>query len=351
MPRSLPRAARYLGDRTIAVAEVEPVPPGPGEVQIAVAFTGICGTDLHIRHGSMDARVRLPAVLGHEMSGRIAAVGARVPGWSAGDPVTVLPLRWCGSCPACGAGHRHVCQRLDFLGIDSPGAMQQLWTVPAELLVRVPGGTPLRDAALVEPTAVAVHDVRRAGLAAGERAVVVGGGPIGVLIASVARSIGAEVVLVEPDPHRRQLARELEFTALDPGETEVGAWVEDRTDGAGAAVAFEVSATQPGVVTAMSVLGVRGRLVVVGIHPSPRMVNLRQVFWRELSLIGARVYERADFEQAVRLVADGTVPAGRLVSRVEPLASAADAFSALESGGGVMKVLVDCRPDGSGSDA
>jgi (R,R)-butanediol dehydrogenase / meso-butanediol dehydrogenase / diacetyl reductase len=343
MARSL--AARYLRDRTIAVAEVEPVPPGPGEVQIAVAYTGICGTDLHILHGSMDARVQVPAVLGHEMSGRIAAVGAFVREWSAGDPVTVQPLRGCGSCPACRAGHRHICQRLDFLGIDSPGAMQQLWTVPADLLVRVPDGTSLRDAALVEPTAVAVHDVRRAGLAAGEFAVVVGGGPIGVLVASVARSVGVDVVLVEPEPHRRRLAQELEFTVLDPGETEVDAWVEDRTDGAGAAVAFEVSGTQPGVATALAVLGVRVRMVVVGIHPVPRMVALQRMFWLELSMIGARVYERVDFEQAVRLVADGTVPAGRLVSRVEPLASAADAFSALESGGGVMKVLVDCRPD------
>ncbi|WP_117207989.1 zinc-dependent alcohol dehydrogenase [Allorhizocola rhizosphaerae] len=337
------RVARYTGNGTIAVGESDPLPPGRGQVQIAVAFTGICGTDLHIRHGAMDGRVRVPAVLGHEMSGRIAAVGADVADWSVGDPVTVMPLRWCDSCPACRAGHRHVCQRLNFLGIDSPGAMQERWTVPAEVLVRIPEGTPLRGAALVEPVAVAVHDVRRAGLAAGEFAVVVGGGPIGVLIACVARSVGADVVLVEPNPHRRKLAEGLGLETLNPQETDIGGHVEDRTGGAGAAVAFEVSGAEPGVTTAISALGVRGRMVVVGIHPAPRAVNLQQVFWRELSLIGARVYERADFEQAVRLVADGTIPADRLVSRVQPLASAADAFSALESGGDVMKVLIDCR--------
>lgn len=339
------RVAHYAGDHTIAVAEADPVHPGPGEVQIAVAFTGICGTDLHIRHGALDARVRVPVVLGHEMSGRIAVVGAEVSGWRVDDPVTVMPLRWCGSCPACLAGHRHVCQRLDFLGIDSPGAMQQRWTVPADLLVRLPDTVSLRDAALVEPTAVAVHDVARAGLAAGEPAVVVGGGPVGVLIACVARTVGADVVVIEPDPHRRSLAGELGLVTLDPSQTDVEAQIRERTGGAAAAVAFEVSGTQPGLATALSVLGVRGRMVLVGIHPAPRTVDLQRVFLRELSLIGARVYERPDFERAVQLVADGTVPAGRLVSRVEPLGSAAEAFSTLEAGGGVMKVLVDCRSE------
>jgi (R,R)-butanediol dehydrogenase/meso-butanediol dehydrogenase/diacetyl reductase len=339
------RVARYIGDPGIAIAEAEPVPPGRGDVQIAVAFTGICGTDLHIRHGAMDSRVRVPSVPGHEMSGRIAAVGAGVSGWRVGDPVTVMPLRWCGSCAACRTGHQHICLRLDFLGIDSPGAMQQRWTVPADLLVRVPDAVPLRDAALVEPTAVAVHDVARAEVAAGEPVVVVGGGPVGVLIACVARSAGAEVVLVEPNPHRRLVAQELGLAALDPDETDVETWVLDHTGGAGAPVAFEVSGTRPGLATALSVLGARGRMVVVGIHPTPPMIDMQRVFLRELTLLGARVYARPDFERAVQLVADGTVPAGRLVSRVEPLGSAGEAFAALESGDGVMKVLVDCRDD------
>jgi 2-desacetyl-2-hydroxyethyl bacteriochlorophyllide A dehydrogenase len=320
------RVAHYAGDATIAVAEADPVPPGPGDVQIAVAFTGICGTDLHIRHGSMDARVRVPVVLGHEMSGRIAAVGAEVSRWRVGDPVTVMPLRWCDSCPTCRAGHPHICQRLD--------------------LIRVPDGMSLRDAALVEPTAVAVHDVARAGVAADEPAVVVGGGPVGVLIACVARSAGTHVVVVEPNPYRRLLAQELGLAVLDPSRTDVEGRIQDRTGGAGVAVAFEVSGTRSGLATALSVLGPRGRMVAVGIHPMPQMIDMQRMFLRELSLLGARVYERSDFERAVQLIADGTVPAGRPVSRVEPLGSAVEAFTALESGDGVMKVLVDCRGGG-----
>src|SRR5688572_3453079 len=154
----------------------------------------------------MGGRVTRPAVLGHEMAGRVAGLGEAVAGWTVGDRVTVMPLAWCGTCPACRAGHTHICHRLNFIGIDAPGAMQTSWTVPAHLLVRLPDTLSLRDGALVEPTAVAVHDVRRSRLRAGERAVVVGAGPVGLLISCVARHTGAEVLVVEPAPGRRAVA-------------------------------------------------------------------------------------------------------------------------------------------------
>ncbi|MFG2576243.1 zinc-binding dehydrogenase [Streptomyces sp. NPDC048481] len=342
-------AVRYLAARTLDTAPAENPPPGPGQVEIAPAYVGICGTDLHIFHGDMDARVAAPAVLGHEMSGRIVRVGAGVDDWSPGDAVTVMPLRWDDTCPACRAGHQHICRHLDFIGIDSPGAMQQRWTVPATTLVRLPGSLPLDHAALVEPTAVAVHDVGRAQVRAGEKAVVVGGGPVGVLIALVARAAGAEVRVVEPSAHRRRLAEKSGLTTWDPAADDLPELVREWTGDAGADVAFEVSGAQGGVDTAVDVLGVRGRLCLVAIHPRPREVNLHRFFWRELTLVGARLYDRTDFEKAVTLVADGTVPAEQLISRVVPMAQAPAAFEALEGGGDVMKILVDCTEDSQGA--
>lgn len=335
-------AATYMGDRAFAVGEREADEPSAGEVRLDVAFVGICGTDLHIRHGAMDRRVDIPAVIGHEMAGRIAALGGGVEQWSVGDPVTVMPLRWCGECAACRAGHRHVCQNLVFVGIDSPGAMQQSWTVAQDLLVRLPQDLRLDHAALTEPVAVAVHDVRRAGLAAGETVLVVGGGPIGLLIALVATSEGADVLVSEPSAHRRAVAEQLGLVTIDPTAASVEERVAAWTDGAGVRVAFEVSGANAGLATATTALAVRGRLVVVAIHNEPKPVDLFRVFWRELTLIGARVYERADFERAVELVSSGAIPADALISRVEPLLRTADAFDALEGGGAVMKVLIDC---------
>ena len=335
-------AVRYTSARTLDTAPAETAPPGPGEVELAPAYVGICGTDLHIFHGDMDARVAAPAVLGHEMSGRIVRVGEGVEGWAPGDAVTVMPLRWDDTCPACQAGHQHVCQHLDFIGIDSPGAMQQRWTVPASTLIRLPGTLALDHAALVEPTAVAVHDVGRAGVRESEKVVVVGGGPVGILIALVAQAAGSDVRVVELSAHRRLLAEELGLATWDPAADDVPELVQQWTGRAGADVAFEVSGAQAGVDTAVDVLGVRGRLCLVAIHPRPREVNLHRFFWRELTLVGARLYDRADFEKAVALVADGTIPAERLISKVVPLTHAPAAFEALEGGGDVMKILVDC---------
>ncbi|GHI03523.1 Zn-dependent alcohol dehydrogenase [Streptomyces cellostaticus] len=341
-------AVRYVSALSLDTAAVIGVPPGPGEVELAPAYVGICGTDLHIFHGDMDARVQTPAVLGHEMSGRVVRVGPGVEGWRPGDAVTVMPLRWDDTCPACLSGHQHICQHLDFIGIDSPGAMQQRWTVPAATLIRLPDSLALDRAALVEPTAVAVHDVGRAKVAEGEKVVVVGGGPVGVLIALVARATGAEVRVVEPSAHRRLLAEELGLTVWDPAADDIGALVGEWTQDAGADVAFEVSGAAGGVDTAVDVLGVRGRLCLVAIHPRPREVNLHRFFWRELTLVGARLYDRGDFERAVTLVADGTIPAERLISKVVPLTQAPAAFEALEGGGDVMKILVDCTDNTEG---
>jgi 2-desacetyl-2-hydroxyethyl bacteriochlorophyllide A dehydrogenase len=344
------RAARYTGPKTIETADVELLAPGPGEVQLAIAYTGICGTDLHIYHGDMDGRVHPPGVIGHECAATVAAIGEGVEGCAVGDSVTVLPVRSCGRCAACEAGFGHVCQQLVFLGIDAAGAMQNRWNVPSQLLVHVPLDVDLRHAALVEPTAVAVHDVRRAGVAPGQHVVVVGGGPVGTLIAIVGRAAGADVSLVEVDADRRALAAALGFHVIDPSTTDVTSVVTELTSSRGADVAFEVSGSSGGVATAVDVLGVRGKLVMVAIHTQPREVNLHRFFWRELEMVGARLYERRDFEEAVELVAAGVVPAEALISAVVPLDEAGEAFASLASGG-VMKVLVDCREAGeAGSD-
>ena len=334
----------------MSVEEAAPAPPGAGEVQLEVAYVGICGTDLHILHGAMDARVTTPAVIGHEMSARVAAVGDGVTGWSVGDPVTVMPLDWDGTCPACRAGNQHVCQNMNFIGIDSPGALQGSWNVPAELLVPLPAELPLEQAALVEPVAVAVHDVRRAELATGDKVVVLGGGPIGVLIAVVAREAGAEVLLSEPNAGRRGMVDALGIDTIDPTSADLLAHVESWTGGAGADAVFEVSGAPAAVLSATDLAKVRGTLVVVAIHPQPRPLNLQRVFWRELRILGARLYQRTDFERAVELIAGGVVPAAALITEVVDIRRIADAFAALESGR-AMKVLVDCQAAATDTDA
>jgi (R,R)-butanediol dehydrogenase/meso-butanediol dehydrogenase/diacetyl reductase len=334
--------AQYLGNRTVEAREADPVPPGPGDVRIRVAYTGLCGTDLHVFHGSMDARVTTPLAFGHEMSGTVESVGAEVTSVAPGDPVTVMPLDWDGTCPACMAGNQHVCQNLDFIGIDSPGSLQELWTVPERVVVPMPAGVRLDHAALVEPVAVAVHDVRRSALQEGDKVVVIGGGPIGLLIATVARRFGGDVVVAEVDANRRSQVEALGFQTLDPRAVDQVDWVNGWTAEAGADVVFEVSGAAAAVLGATSLVKVRGTLVVVAIHPTPREIDLQRLFWRELTILGARVYERQDFETAVQLIADGDIPADTLITRIVPITEVQEAFAQLEQGA-AMKLLVDVQ--------
>lgn len=334
------RIATYNGNQHMGVSTDDPSTPKAGEVQISVSHVGICGTDLHIWHGDMDQRVDIPQIIGHEMSGTITAIGDGVDGWSVGDPVTVMPLDWDNTCPACQAGHQHICQNLNFIGIDSPGALQEFWNVPAQTLVALPSDLSLRDAALVEPVAVAVHDVRRSELQAGDKAIVIGGGPIGALIAAVAVHAGAEVLVSEIDPVRRDILEGIGLDTVDPTAIDLPAHVETWTGGAGADVVFEVSGAGPAVLATTALAKVRGTIVIVAIHPEPKPVDLFQVFWRELRILGTRVYQRTDFEEAVALLAGGHIPAEAVISVVEPLDRVQQSLERLERGE-AMKILIE----------
>jgi len=336
------KAVYYQGSGRFTVGRGEVRPPGKGEVRLDVAYCGLCGTDLHIAHGSMDHRVRPPQVIGHEMAATVAEVGTGVQNIGPGDKVVVRPLDSRGET-AADKGLSHICRNLKFLGIDTPGAFQGSWTVPAFTIHRLPPDVDLRLAALTEPLAVACHDVRRGRVASGETVVVIGGGPIGVMISLVARSRGARVIVSEVNPSRLAFVRQLGLTALDPSEIDIAQAVQDATKGAGADVVFEVSGSASGAMAMTKLAGLRGRIVVVAIFSAPPAVNLFDVFWKELELLGTRVYEPEDYESAIGLITGGRLPLADLITSVEPLEHLPAALEQLERNPSAMKILVDCQ--------
>ena len=335
------RGVYYEGSGSFFVRAAPQVPPGAGEVRIDVAYCGICGTDIHIAHGGMDHRVRVPQVIGHEMSGRIAEIGPDVDGANVGDRVVVRPLDARGET-AADKGFSHISRNLKFLGIDTPGAFQTSWTVPAFTIHQLPDAVDLRLAALTEPLAVACHDVRRAEVTADDTVVVIGGGPIGLLIALVAREEGARVMLSAIGPRALGLARELGFETIDP-DSEVGSAALSTLGAAGGAdVVFEVSGSAAGAM-ADDRAGLDPRQNRRRRHyPEPQPVRLFDVFWKELQLRGARVYEPEDFERAIELLAAEVLPLERLISAVEPLERLPDVLAEMAAGASGIKTLVDC---------
>ena len=336
------QAAYYTGNKTFSVETKASVDPGSDEIEIDVAYCGICGTDLHVYLGHMDARIGNHRVIGHEMSGVVSAIGSNVKNAAVGDHVVVRPLDACGSCPACQRGFQHICQNLDFLGLDTDGAFQEKWTVPSHTVHKLPKSLPLEHAALIEPVAVAVHDVKRGRVQAGEDVLVIGGGPIGMLVAMAAKHVGANVTVSEINTHRLAMASRLGINTVNPAETDAAKTILENTGNKGSDVVFEVSGTQPGVDLMTAAVASRGRVVMVAIHASKAEVDLFQFFWKEIEMLGARVYEPADYDKAIELVASGGIDAKELITSIQSLDDIGDAFAELSGNPTAMKTLIKC---------
>ena len=312
--------------------------PGPGEALLRVRQVGICGTDLHIFQGHLDHRVPLGGIIGHEtFADVVTAPGGS--GFEEGDRVVVEPVQFCGQCRACLMGATYLCYQLKVLGVDVTGGMQEYWAVPAARLLKLPDAVTDRDAPLIEPLAVATHDVARAEVKAGDKVVVFGGGPIGTLIALVCRQRGADVKVAEINPHRVEMLKTFGLAAIGPSE-DVQAAVDAWTDGTGADVAFEVSGSPDAAALVTEVVRVWGTVAIIAIHSEPVPVHLYSLFARELKVHGSRLYTRAAWEEAIRLVATGAVNVAPLVSRVISIDNLQEGMEQALGGGPVMKVLV-----------
>jgi (R,R)-butanediol dehydrogenase / meso-butanediol dehydrogenase / diacetyl reductase len=338
-PSGTMRAVFYRGARHFAPGKTTIPTAGPDEALLRVLRVGICGTDLHIFQGHLDNRIPKDGIIGHETFAEVVeAPPGR--GVQAGDRVVVEPVRFCGACRACRIGASYICYNLKVLGVDLPGGMQEYWPVPVDRLLKVPDTLVDDHAALIEPLAVATHDVTRAGVKTGDAVLVFGGGPIGALIALVSRHRGARVIVSELNPYRIELLKNLGLEVVGPG-VDVIKFANDWTGGEGVDVAFEVTGNAAAVRLMTDAVRVWGTISVVAIHAEPMAVNLYPMFARELTMHGSRLYARADWEEAIRLAASGAVPVGPLVSHKIPLEGLQQGMEEALRGGPVMKVLVD----------
>jgi len=306
-----------------------------GEVLIKVAYVGVCGSDMNIYQG-VHPRAKAPLVMGHEFSGTIVAGH---PTLAKGTPVTVYPLLSCGHCEPCQNGYAHVCNTLKLIGIDCDGGMAEYVKVPADKVMAIPTTLSLKLGAFLEPVAVGVHAVRRSGYKPGDRVVVFGAGPIGLCVASCLKYFGAgQVIVVEANPYRLEVAAKLGFTTINAAGDDVRAKVREYTAGVNADFAFDCAA-HPSVQTLlMDVIKVQGTAVIVGSYKKPPEVDLLKVEFKELTVIGIRVYERRDFEIATQILESGTIDFDLMLSESAPDA-APGVFQDLLKGGKTIKML------------
>jgi len=338
------KAAVLTGPRQVEVRQLPDPSPGPGEAVVKVMACGICGTDLHAYRGELPLATGLPP--GHEFAGEVVAVGEGVEGVAPGQRVAVEPLKVCLRCPHCRSGDPQLCPSRVLLGTFLPGGMAQMVSVPAYTVYPLPEEMDYSLAALAEPLAVAVHGLHLAGLAVGERVLVLGSGSIGLMAVLAASAAGAHVTAT--CRHRQQgeaallagarevyraegedLARLRARAVQEPFDV-----VVEAVGGRAETLQLAVELARPG-----------GRVAVLGLFTAAVPINALLLMLKEVRVVGAITYcrrhPRPDFAVALDVLAAHRQRAQSLVSHRFPLAEAGRAFATAEDKStGALKVQV-----------
>ncbi len=321
--------------------EERPVPEvGPNDVLLEVSHCGICGSDLHF---VIEGWGQPGSVEGHEWSGRVIAVGSDVTQWKVGDAAVGGPSPRCGKCEACLAGRPSLCATRGTPGGagHNDGAFAEYILSTEAGIRRMPEGMSMRVAALAEPLAVALHGLTRGGVAAGQRVLVTGAGPIGTLSVAAARARGVtDVVVSEPHPKRRELAERLGATVVGPDELvsppSPGDVVDEPFD-----VALECSGNARAMESALSQLKRGGTLVLVGAGMHRPKFDNNRILLNELVITGAFIYDADGFDRALELLADPGFPSDTLIEPDDvPLDEILEAITGLHDGDLAAKVMI-----------
>ena len=337
------QALVFDGPRQLRLADLPEPRPAAGEVVLEVAQCCVCGSDVHgFRGHSARRNANVPLVMGHECSGRVAALGAGVTGWTVGQRAVVQPAVSCGVCPACRAGQANTCPKLALIGIERPGAFARFVAVPAHRLFAIPDGADDLTAALTETLAVEVHVVRRFLPPLARCVLVLGAGPQGLLAAQLARLAGAAQVLVSDVlDERLAWAARLGATATLRGDRDnPAAVVRSHTDGWGADVAIDVVGVAETRRQGLAALAPGGVLVEVGLGVGESALNFLPLIGRELRVQGSYAYSDDDFALALELLASGRVR-GKEWLHPAPLADGARLVAQLaDAPGDLVKVAL-----------
>lgn len=345
------KVAKLYAQEDLRIEDAPEPAPGRGEVKIRNAYTGICGSDLHLFYApesvGMDFHTphpvtgsTFPQILGHEFSGTVSELGEGVTDVEIGDRVAVWPIYFCGTCAACRKGRYNICTKIGFHGVTSRGGgMAEFTTVPATMIHKLPDNVDLRMGALVEPMAVGWNAAGRSGIQTGGTALIAGAGPIGIGVWFALRARGIENILVsEPNPDRRASIAALGATVINPATDDLATAVADMSGGDGVDVAFDAAGAGPAITSALANLTPGGRVVIVALHERPAEFSATALVTAETEIVGAVAYLPEDFDAVIGAMAAGFYDTTGWVDDID-LVEVVDAIRALHAGTGA-KLLI-----------
>jgi L-gulonate 5-dehydrogenase len=314
---------------SVGVGEDVHAPLDPGEVLVRVAVGGICGSDLHILHGS-NPFARYPRIIGHEFAGTIEAVGCEVDGLSVGDQVVADPVVACGHCHPCRVGRPNVCANLEVIGVHRDGGFRSRAVLPAANAIKVSPTLPLALAALAEPLAVAANVLDRTGCEASDTVLIYGAGTVGITVLQVAKMKGARCIVSDIDEARLERARAFGAdVTIDSRARPVPVAVKGEVDGLGPTVVIDGAGIPALLDEAIRVAAPAGRIGLLGFSGAPCNISQQEIVRKELSLVGSRLNRRF-IPEVVGWLESGRLRPEGMITQTFAAADARAAFDLVE---------------------
>ena len=340
------RAVVLHGAGDLRVESRTPPPLEEGRVRVRFGAGGICGSDLHyFRHGKTGSfTVTEPLILGHEIAGEVVEVAEPADGLRVGDRVAVNPARYCGHCGFCTQGRLNLCENVFFMGSASrtphmQGGFAETIDVAPSQCFQVPARVPFAHAALAEPLAVCLHAVERAGDLSGRSVLVMGAGPIGLLVLLLCRQKGARATAVA-DIAAAPPAAAARLGADHAVDVSAGPEPLRRLLEGGPDIVFEASGSPQALGTAIEVVRRGGTVVQIGnLAAGPLPIPANAIMSKELDVLGAFRFGD-EFGRAVDLIVDGKIDVGSLITAEMPMAQAPEAFALAADRGQSIKVVL-----------
>ncbi len=323
-----------------------PIPEaGEGQVLVRIHIIGICGSDIHVYHGKHPF-TKYPVTQGHEVSGEIMALGKDVKDFTIGQKVTIEPQEYCGKCYPCTHGKYNLCEELKVMGFQTTGTASHYFAVDASKVTPIPENMGYEEGAMIEPLAVAVHAVRRAGDVAGLKIAVIGAGPIGNLVAQTAKGMGAaQVMVTDVSDYRLKLAKECgaDFV-VNTKDKEFGAAMLESFGTDKADIIYDCAGNDITINQAIRCARKGSTIILVAVFADMAKADLAVLNDHELDMNTTMMYRHEDYVKAIEMVEDGKIFLRPLMSRVFPFDQFKQAYEYIDANRETaMKILIDVQ--------